>query len=513
MNNNFLPYQLKKNAEQANNLAASLAQSTSQIADNMSQDATVTNVTLSTTKKYSNKPNVNYNATQINLNQNAEINTLNVNVTDTHGVNLPTNAAGNKVKSSILNGSGDVTFYISADNVKDVKLLENVINNSTWYPILMSSNATNGQGFLIGFNKIYSAMGDGIEINLPSDVRNMFRDVRIIGNSITADTPASTPANTSAYNASGFAIGIAEGQDITIIGNVIEGSRKEALHLEDCIENVTVVGNIFNDCNSHGFTIHNNTRASGTLYAKFPTVIGNHFKAKNNTKTVGNNGIWVMWVTGYGYIQGGTFTDNRVEGFDIGVVLDGDGTLSSGFNLNGTIIENCNTGIKVSGHSVAGTITCRNVGKLLSFYKGGVVDRIVSTSNISENDLFSNNLTDGIADIRSFRYPLNPVALTASTTSKVPLFKLPKYMKGILHVRATSNVYGTYHKDIYDITWDGTTLTGATPIISDVNGSYSNMALITEGGYLKVQVGNYNYTTANLIVEFNGAYLFDKTIV
>jgi hypothetical protein len=463
---------------------------------------------LQNQRKYANKANVTLNLTKIFMNQNAEVSNLTVNTTDDHGIHLPDNASKVVVKNANLTGSGSTTVYLSANNVNDVKVIESIINSNNFYPVLVNYMAKNGKGLLLALNSIYSRIGDGIEINLPSDTRDIFRDIRIIGNGITADNPVdATDTN------SGFAVGIAQGQDVVVVANVAEGSRREALHIEDCSENVTVVANVFNDCNLHGCTIHDNTRSSGTLYAKFPTIVGNHFKAKNNAKTAGTNGMWIMNVAGYGYLKGGTFTDNRYEGFDVGVRLDSDSYQNTSYNLNGSIVENCNTGIYTAGGSVAGSITCRNVGKLIEFGAGGVIDRVVSTSPISENDLFKNTMASGIAEIRSFRYPLNPVTLSPSTTTNVALFKLPKYMKGILHVKGMSNVYGTYSKNVYDISWDGTTLTGATQIINDKNGSYTDFSLITEGGYLKCKVANYNFTTANLIVEFNGSYLFDKTIV
>lgn len=132
------------------------------------------------------------------------------------------------------------------------------------YSLLLNDNTT-GTGFVFLGNIITSGFADAIEVNSPT---NRVQDGVIAANIAKASD------NGVGVN-SGFAIGIAAARNWAILGNVIPQGRREAIHIEDAVRTLAIVGNVGRDLKKNG--VHLLPDPTGS--ARGSVVVGQNLEA------------------------------------------------------------------------------------------------------------------------------------------------------------------------------------------------------------------------------------------
>ncbi|MBW7474054.1 right-handed parallel beta-helix repeat-containing protein [Paenibacillus oenotherae] len=384
--------------------------------------------------------------------------------------------------------------HINTPNIEDVELSGNDIQANT-YGILINSAAKNGRTFRILNNNVYSKKSDAIEINVPSssvgESYDGVREVFIMGNRLTADEDPDDPIN------AGFGIGIANAREVLAIGNIVNKSRQEGLHIEDDQENTIVVGNVFRGNLKGGAKILHNG-GSGT--PRMPIVNSNFFIKEGTEKT--NTGIWRIYdPTG---VIPANIANNYIKGFALGINADGG---SVPIYAEGCVVEDCTLAVRAgSGVRVIGTVVSINTPNLAQGASGAIIDSIVS--DIAPTTILTYTGTAGStgATIKKFGAKTLATPITANTATNVDLFPLPTAMYGRVTVRggaADNNLLA-----VADVSWNGTALT-ANLLMTKIGGvkiTNVNLVVNTATNNLAVSILSTLAITANLRFDFEGTY-------
>ncbi|WP_368244034.1 BppU family phage baseplate upper protein [Clostridium tertium] len=444
---------------------------------------------LENTKVYSNKklPPTEINATSVNGNTEIE----NINLTTNNTVLFNTNGSDIKLKDNILK-SGNMSININVPNKENITIANNDIEGGN-YPLLLNEQAKNNSNINILFNNIYSKNGgDSIEINSPSANDDSVRNVKIIGNTLYSTEQSEVTHN------KGFGIGLAQARDVVVIGNVSEQSPQEGLHIEDGCENVSVIGNVYNNCITDGCWITSDFYNNENNIKKKPyLILGNHFKQKNNTKI----GVGIKYVadSSTSYATDDMFIGNRIEGFNYGVELS---TSQQNIVLDNTIINNCNVGIKVSG-KIKGLIYMNDTPKLIEVTGYTDIDGgIISNSSVNIDTFMTGT---GLVINGKLIYNVNVTEVLGSGVyTKVKLLKINNnnILKGDLRVSSKDI------DNVYSISLSKSVLTGGDSFLSLKNSSYGNLKLSIDGEYLILTIFNNGSTknNENIKITLNGVY-------
>lgn len=364
---------------------------------------------------YSNKHKVIELASLTNLIKNGSINNIHLKTDNVQLLNTAENAEDILITHSTLESKNQV-ITINSKNVSKITAAFNKIVGGN-FPILLNVLATETEDIDILFNHITSRTGgDPIEINAPSENNDSVRGVKVIGNTL------SSLENPEGDAGSGFGIGFAQVRDGVVIGNVVKTARSEGLHIEDGSENITVVGNVFNDLIKDGAFISPNFNLN--VKHKTHIIIGNHFKQKNNSKI--GYGLQMVYTDADRLVDLLNFSHNRIEGFDAGLFLH-----SGGMTLlaESTVIENCNRGIVTSSGKVKGKVIMKNTPVLVDVNGNAHVEEVISTTAVEPN--FITLRGAGRLEMDKFSI-VTPNLSTTGELSYLPLFKKTKYMKGQL---------------------------------------------------------------------------------
>lgn len=444
---------------------------------------------LENTKVYSNKklPPTEINATSVNGNTEIE----NINLTTNNTVLFNTNGSDIKLKDNILK-SVNMSININVPNKENITIANNDIEGGN-YPLLLNEQAKNNSNINILFNNIYSKNGgDSIEINSPSANDDSVRNVKIIGNTLYSTEQSEVTHN------KGFGIGLAQARDVVVIGNVSEQSPQEGLHIEDGCENVSVIGNVYNNCITDGCWITSDFYKNENNIKKKPyLILGNHFKQKNNTKI----GVGIKYVadSSTSYATDDMFIGNRIEGFNYGVELS---TSQQNIVLDNTIINNCNVGIKVAG-KIKGLLYINDTPKLIEVTGYTDIDGgIISNSSVNVDTFMTGT---GLVISGKLIYNVNVTEiLGAGAYTKVKLLKINNstILKGDLRI-SCKNI-----DNVYSILLSKSVITGGDSFVSLKNSVYGNLKLTIEDGYLILTIFNNGTTTSNenIKISLNGVY-------
>lgn len=372
-------------------------------------------------------------------------------------------------------------LHIDSSTVEDIDIFHNDIS-SQGFGILTNHNSRNGKNLNIAFNKIYSATADAIELNNPTSLSesesDSFKQVKIIGNTLVADTIGSGPT-------AGFAIGIANTRDVVVIGNITEISRREALHIEDNQENVIVMGNVFNGCFGDG------SRILPMTGARLPMVTNNFFIKHEMTKT--GIGLWRV------YDKNGCLdvnvSNNYFKGFNIGLWLDG----SSFAQVEGTVIEDCNVAIKTGvSTKIVGTVISKNTPILIQGSSGSVIDGIVSLSKPTKVIEFIGATGQTGTTLKSLRAVTETITSNPTASNIIELFPVGDLMKGRLQV--TNDGSNNLMFDC-DLLWDGIDLK-ITNMIQKTSGIF--------GSTIKILISN-NHVAFSVYTASSQSFIFSYT--
>ena len=401
-----------------------------------------------------------------------------------------TNYKLNMYNIKIVSDNG-IAYHINREGIVDTRIENNIIN-SNGYGILVNTNTDDGKNIYIANNTI-STPSDAIEINTTHNTENKFQNVIIADNILK--TYGSSTASTS-----GFPIGIANGKNVTITGNVIEEARREAIHIEDYSEEVNVIGNVINNCNYHGMRI--NTISDSY---KRQTIANNIINGKKNTGTIGIQ----LTTAPSGTTNNMCLSGNYISNFDIGIESH------SALILDNTSIVNCNKAFKNDITSFRGKVLLTNTPKIVDFSSNNALvnfDDIQmiftdGTSMPNIDEFITNSATDTIIQINKLRYTLYKPITTEDTTKKIKLLKCPNNVSFEGTITCNIQTGGANRgKSISKVSIKNGVITKEL-IVQKNSGVFSNSGeFAIENGYLIVSPYNPNQTSGKetCFVSFDG---------
>lgn len=389
------------------------------------------------------------NGAKIIPDKNVQFNASNISgieiVTPFHGYQLNASSSDVKLKNSNITAGGYGILINAASKGKNLDIIENNI----------------------------SSKADAIEINT---VGGNFSQIKILGNSLNA-------LGTNGDINSGFAIGIAKGKDIIVANNIVEHSRREAVHIEDAQERIIVSNNILKGCYKDGAVLLNRSGAKPIIFT------GNQIK-KDDSNLSSDSGIYTVWDP-TGTLSGNVLTDNIIDGFNAGLNLNGYGT----HNINGNTIINCRTAIYNAYGIASGKIIATNCPTLVKGNSGSRTGKIVSTTEPTTILEYAGKAGHLGATLEGFNFPKSTVT-TAIGTNKRVLFALPTTFSGVLTLEFSGGA--NHFKYTSDVSYDGKNLVVGKKLI-DTSGVISNLSLVIIGKNLVLTY----YTSAKINLFIN----------
>lgn len=400
---------------------------------------------------------------------------------------------------------------ISTSNVKDVRLLNSTINTSS-YSILVNTGSTNSKNLLVSNSRIESG-NDAIEINSfeidntknPATELNEYRhnyDIRF-KNSIIANNFLNADGKDGLYPNADMAIGIAEGKNITCVGNVSEVSQNEGLHIEDGTETTVITGNVFAGCKRYGARLYTNHY----LTEQSPVITSNVFMAENKAtnndwgiacESMLNNDVHTMCLNA-----------NTLIDFKNGLNT----RKGTHLNADGMIIRNSDIGVYAQNIYIGGNVYFGNCSKLIEAdtYGAGYsyVESIVSDS-IQDIDAFITTNAKTILEIGKLKYTVITTNRSSAGTVTTKLLKLPKYFNGVITIKVSQDlkISQATCTEVFKVEIINDILT-STQITSVKFGSVSTGAgLQIEDGYLIYK--SYDNVEGN---QWYVDVLFDGTLI
>jgi|GEM_PF-6894095 len=419
------------------------------------------------------------------------------------GGNIGVDFAQNVKNVWILNNTfqGNSTqqaVNINATGVKHIQVSGNHFEEVA-YGVLTNLLAMDVMDVRVVDNQFINIHGDAVELNHPGEAYVAGDNFVIAGNYI------SVPEGYGTSDGAGLGIGIAGATHVSIVGNVIENARYEAIHIEDEAKHISIVGNIINGV--------------------------------QNVPAVGlNSGVYII---DGDYI---TISDNSIfNAQDYGIHLEyAANNQATNVVINGnTISKSKKGGIRVAGYDgdadiiVSGNIVKDNQGN--GIHVGGDVRHLKITDNIvrnntgyglflensglgwylSGNTLYGNASGDiGFGPGYKVPVPLrNNGALfnaavqveegspAGSYTPWTDAFSLGSGAEGTLYASATLGT--TRSTKIYKISWNGSELT-ATQIAHDIEGGLEVDTPRMNGSKLQLQAYSLSSGTVTFDVQFEG---------
>ncbi|GGD76053.1 right-handed parallel beta-helix repeat-containing protein [Paenibacillus nasutitermitis] len=409
------------------------------------------------------------------------------------GIDLHANVKNIWITNNSFSGPRSQSINIAATGVKHVQVSGNHFEKVT-YGVLTNRKANDVKDVRIVNNQFIDIYGDAIELNHPGD--------DYVGGEqfIIANNYISVPKGMGKSAGAGFGIGIAGATNVTIIGNIIERARYEAIHIEDKSKHITIVGNIINGVdndpdkglNSGIYIIDGDyiTISDNSIFQAHDYGIHLEYAANNQaTNTV---------------ISSNTITDNGKGGIRIAGGM-GESSIIVSQNI---ITGNKGDGIRLDGEmrdlKITDNIVKNNTGYGLFFKKSGL------GWYLSGNSLYGNQKDEiGYGSDFTFPVPLrnqNTVIVTAiekntSTTPWNDAFSLGSGANGTLYVTAKQGT--AYSTKIYEVAWDGTTFT-ASPVSKDAKGSVEVTLPQMSGNKLQIQAYSSTAGSVAIDVQFEG---------
>lgn len=406
---------------------------------------------------------------------------------------LASNVSMRNMAIGCSSSANPIAVYVNAAGVDDLRIQGSRIT-SNGYGILTNPGATI-DGMLITGNSIRSR-AEPVELNAPSGA--VHQNIATVGNILAATVAA-------VGHTSGFGYGLAAAQNTVCAGNVLAQSGWEAFHVEDAQFNTVIVGNAAQQVGGDGLQAGQGPgTGDGPLFACNAV--------RSAASAAGTYGV-NMTYNASGSVPGAVTLGNRLQGFPVGIL----GSSHAGV-YTANVLDTCATAAIESngGGWLHGSNLIRNSATLVKTLQSTALIGAVACDSAPTTLLDTSAHTAGtmgttIAGDISFQ------ALSASvpgssggTTTAVALFALPKLMRGRVIVRATNaaNAAGWVYASA-DLTWDGTTLTVASPL-SKANGTFANATpyFANSSGNLAIEMysSNNGALTFNFDVIFRGEF-------
>jgi hypothetical protein len=414
-------------------------------------------------------------------------------LTNINGVvlNAETNSKKVLLTSSKLqspNTSSAHGVNINASGIEDYIINGNFIDVNT-YCVLTNAGAT-VDGLVVLGNILETDQADGVEINNPSRLSQ--KNITVVGNVIKSTGTPSTP-NT------GFAVGVAAGKNIAIVGNVADGTYGEAYHIEDDQHTIAIVGNTAINCKQEGVWVGKFTDGAGEGLP----IIGNSVRGG-----VGNLSSGILNVFSVaGSLEGVVAVGNRIVNFKNGIENGKEIAI-----LNANSIDDADIGILSNGRGdIHGINLLKNCPTSVKTTNGSMIGGFITNENPTTILDTSAHPTNGIGTVIREIHFKNPSVSSADDGSgfqyiNVGLFPLPDLMKArvICRCKNLTGVDNTYTS--VDVKWDGTTLT-QTDKISKSQGNFGGTITFSNvGGNFNFNVFSSAAVTAEIKVSIIGEY-------
>jgi hypothetical protein len=384
--------------------------------------------------------------------------------------------------------SNSIAVYVNSSNAAYTNILGNHIE-AVDYGVLTNGSATDVHGIPIVANTVISSEGDAVELNAP--LKNHY-SIPVVGNVLASI--GGTSVN------SGFAFGLARARGVPFVGNAIEQSRQEAIHIEDEQHTNVVVGNTALNCGQEGIWVG----SWSTGLAEGLPIVGNNFRA-----AIGNN-------TFAGALQvydpnpapeGLALIGNSFTNFYRGIVTAPKDVLTVGNvikSASDTALHSTGGGRLHGANLVIDTQTLAKSDQASVFGK-----TIATTTPVTILDTATHPANTLGSFMKGFAFPKNSQTVTATNTT-IDLFPLPQRMKGILTCTVRSN--GGPAEHIFfsaDVLYDGTTLTVSNSVkeIGGIMNVGSAAFYVVNSGNLAVEIYLVTETrNVNIYVDFEGVY-------
>jgi hypothetical protein len=429
-------------------------------------------------------------------------------------VNIGTGAHNSAIKGCWLDSPNAHCIQANALGIHDIVIRDNRFMNSS-YGILLNQGSPDIYNVKIINNNFESGIkADAIELNWPSSAwggASGGRNVVIQGNHI------STSLTSGSSNGSGFGIGIAGGQQINIVGNTIESTRNQAIHIEDNSAYINISGNTINNV-GHGLILSGCSGITVASASSCVTIIG------NTINNCAETGIFTIYTTTTfsktTIIANNIITNNGFRGINVsadyvtgGTTVPVQNVIITGNIVGNSVGDGITTSGAASGCRIEGNIVEANGGYGINIGTPHKLATIVR-GNICENNTLGetnfNYATGALAASNDFFKSIN-APLTSNTTGPISLFLCGRSAVGTLLVYAQ---YGIRKGTVaYRINWDGNKLR-ASQIASDLTSAITISQPFMAGNMLQVSANDSNGTDPYLTMslEFYGTVINDNAV-
>jgi hypothetical protein len=433
-------------------------------------------------------------------------------------VSLATNAKKVTFKRCKFIANENQMVYLNNTGIADLTFDQCEFSGLAYGILANSTNQTSGSWDMkrvrITHCVFDGSEADPIEFNHPSTSAPACGDYLVEGCTFINPTGSST--------SSGFAIGFAGADGITVTNNDIT-ARREAIHFEDDCRNFVAANNRIRSVSgtaSQGGIVVYPTCQDGLIETNLVEnvagdaidIIFDGSAAHSSNITIRGN--TVKDPTGRGITvaadstKGGQFivTDNYVTG------ADGDAYDMSGDGEN--VIFDNNFALNNTGYGFNTNVSAR----LRSFRNN------IAIGNTA-GDYAGTAIASGHATIAPQRHAVLTSAASGGTSLTVPLFRLGRYADGYLTVQARRAGAATNRADsAWRVRWDATTLVGrrlhhvtngtaSHDTISMVNGVLSVNFTVSGAGNQMEVVAHFYGTTFESGETYSGTVAADTLTV
>lgn len=411
---------------------------------------------------------------------NNRIEGLTVENTDTStgniGINLSTGATDITITRCKFPGSRRTqAINIAASGCARISVTDNYFDGVSYGVLANNPSAGDLVGLQVIGNRFDNIYNDAVEINSPSTAYAGCSDI------IVSDNWINVPGNLGSGLNSGMGVGIAGAQYVVISNNIIAAARLQGIHIEDEAKHVTISGNIIR--NIGGEVSANND--------------GIHIIDVVDCSIVGNQ-IYDAEDYGICWLYSPLPNDPRSAVISANTVAASGGVGisagSAGTFLNLSITDNVVTGCGGNGIEylgvrtgliIDGNICSGNTGYGLSILRGSG-HNFIGHNMLQENTAgdINVNTSNGTPAILTTRTAKTTGTIAGGATPWTDLLPLASVAAGQVAVRAESGATNMSH--IYNLAWDGTTLT-ATSVGVVTYGAMNSLTVQAAGGKLQVK--------------------------
>lgn len=336
------------------------------------------------------------------------------------------------------------------------------------YGVLTNSSATDLKDLRVVNNRMMNIYGDGVELNHPGTAYTAGRDVVIANNHIECTQGVAVNA--------GFGVGIAGATHVTVANNTFRNCRRRGIHIEDEAKHLTITGNAIAGSTEEGIYI---------IDGDFINITGNQIY--NCAKGIFSDFDGTNWATKL------TVSDNVITGCSShGMVACGSQANLAHIITNNIITNNGGDGLWIQGGGQGVRVVQNNIsqntgyGLRLELTKIGLM---LDSNRIVDNTAgpFIITAGGGTATINGREALTSATTDGTGTTPWTTLFGAGVIFKGQMTVRVGTGGGSTPTVRMFDVSYDGTTLTSTT-VGSHFVGNIG-------GGSLRVSGGNLQYQT------------------